>query len=294
MSWHAPKLKVLLGGAFACALCLSPAMAQDHNPTPSEQYQAILHDYETGASGGGVTSDDERRALIGHLDAKRDSLALRFLQLAESHPDDPIAVDALLKAVWMVNYNPFPTGRGEGPGYRAMSLLLRDHLESEKLGPICLRIAQGFRPEQETFLRSVLSKSPQRSAQGLACLGLAQFLNDRRQRLVRIEADPELAREYEEVFGKDCVDRLLQQPGRAEVVREAESLFERARKDYADVEIPYDGTVGAKATAELFELHHLFVGQVAPDIEGEDQDGQHFKLSDYRGKVIMLDFWHEF
>jgi cytochrome oxidase Cu insertion factor (SCO1/SenC/PrrC family) len=33
------------------------------------------------------------------------------------------------------------------------------------------------------------------------------------------------------------------------------------------------------------------VGQPAPDIEGEDIDGQPFKLSDYRGKVVVLDFW---
>jgi thiol-disulfide isomerase/thioredoxin len=29
----------------------------------------------------------------------------------------------------------------------------------------------------------------------------------------------------------------------------------------------------------------------APDIEGEDADGKLFKLSDYRGKVVLLDFW---
>jgi hypothetical protein len=33
------------------------------------------------------------------------------------------------------------------------------------------------------------------------------------------------------------------------------------------------------------------VGQVAPEIEGEDIDGRRFKLSDYRGKVVVLDFW---
>ncbi len=33
------------------------------------------------------------------------------------------------------------------------------------------------------------------------------------------------------------------------------------------------------------------VGKVAPDIEGEDLDGKKFKLSDYRGKVVVLDFW---
>jgi hypothetical protein len=35
----------------------------------------------------------------------------------------------------------------------------------------------------------------------------------------------------------------------------------------------------------------LKVGNVAPDIEGEDVDGKKFKLSDYRGKVVVLDFW---
>lgn len=32
-------------------------------------------------------------------------------------------------------------------------------------------------------------------------------------------------------------------------------------------------------------------GALAPEIEGEDLDGVPFKLSDYRGKVVMLDFW---
>jgi peroxiredoxin len=44
----------------------------------------------------------------------------------------------------------------------------------------------------------------------------------------------------------------------------------------------------------LFELRHLAVGKQAPDIEGQDQDGKQFKLSDYRGKVVLLDFWSHF
>jgi cytochrome oxidase Cu insertion factor (SCO1/SenC/PrrC family) len=35
----------------------------------------------------------------------------------------------------------------------------------------------------------------------------------------------------------------------------------------------------------------LEIGQIAPDIAGEDLDGKPFKLSDYHGKVIVLDFW---
>lgn len=33
------------------------------------------------------------------------------------------------------------------------------------------------------------------------------------------------------------------------------------------------------------------VGTPAPDIEGEDFNGQRFKLSDYRGKVVVVSFW---
>ena len=28
-----------------------------------------------------------------------------------------------------------------------------------------------------------------------------------------------------------------------------------------------------------------------PEIKGEDVDGKSFKLSDYRGKVVVIDFW---
>ena len=49
--------------------------------------------------------------------------------------------------------------------------------------------------------------------------------------------------------------------------------------------------LGPKGRTELFELRNLAVGKAAPEIEGEDVDGVKFKLSDYRGKVVLLDFW---
>lgn len=33
------------------------------------------------------------------------------------------------------------------------------------------------------------------------------------------------------------------------------------------------------------------IGEEAPEISGVDLDGVEFKLSDYRGKVVMLDFY---
>ena len=41
----------------------------------------------------------------------------------------------------------------------------------------------------------------------------------------------------------------------------------------------------------LFELRSLHPGKPAPATEGEDLDGKPMKLSDYRGKAVMLVFW---
>lgn len=34
-----------------------------------------------------------------------------------------------------------------------------------------------------------------------------------------------------------------------------------------------------------------WVGKSAPATQGTDADGKAFRLSDYRGKVVLLDFW---
>ena len=45
------------------------------------------------------------------------------------------------------------------------------------------------------------------------------------------------------------------------------------------------------AEGELHALKTLRVGKEAPEIKAGDLDGKEFKLSDYRGKVVLLDFW---
>ena len=50
-------------------------------------------------------------------------------------------------------------------------------------------------------------------------------------------------------------------------------------------------TLGESAQDELFEMRELAFGKTAPEIAGEDVDGQPLKLSDYRGKVVVLTFW---
>ena len=154
-------------------------------------------------------------------------------------------------------------------------------------------MSYGFSKDCETFLRTVLEKNSHKDIQALACLRLAQFLNGRVQRLDLLKERPEMAKRYEGLFGKDYL-AALQRQDRAKAIKEAEDFFERAIAQYADVKVPYGDTVGAKAESELHEIRHLSVGRETQEIEGPDQDGKPYKLSDYRGKVVLLYFWSEY
>jgi hypothetical protein len=120
--------------------------------------------------------------------------------------------------------------------------------------------------DSEMLLRVLYSKGKRDDVRGLACLVLAQVLR-------RNASDAKTAEKMQQ---------------------ESEKLFEEAAEKYADIKTAFDGPVGTKAKNELFDMRYLSVGKVAPEVEGTDQDGKRFKLSDYRGKVVLLDFWSEF
>jgi hypothetical protein len=185
----------------------------------------------------------------------------------------------------------FPERSSEDAAAWVVALLLRDHVRSEKLGPIAQRMSYGLRREYGTLLRAVLEKNPDREVRGTACLALAQFSNSLLLKLDILADRPELAGRYERLLGKEHFDELRRQD-RARAGKEVEALFEKAAAEYDDVKL-HDGTVGAKARSELHEIRRLAAGRPAPEIEGVDQDGKRFRLSDYRGKAVLLDFWQE-
>ncbi len=61
---------------------------------------------------------------------------------------------------------------------------------------------------------------------------------------------------------------------------------------YQELLAKYPTTNYAKrAKGAIFEAENLQIGMVAPEITGPDHEGKTFKLTDYRGKVVILDFW---
>lgn len=80
---------------------------------------------------------------------------------------------------------------------------------------------------------------------------------------------------------------LLMRSAAAEDKARGREWFEDMLTRYAGA----DGDWAARAKGMLFELDHLQVGMLAPDFEAVDADGAKWKLSDYRGKVVIVDFW---
>ena len=255
-----------------------------------------------GAGFREAATPEQRKAAIERM----DGFAPRFLELAEERPGDPLALETLLEVVrtlngvdsltqvtWETDDPVAPRVDADRSADRAVALLTREYLQSDQLGPLCQRMSYGLRKAFECFLRAVLEKNPHREVQALTCLSLAQFLNARLHRVELIDDRPAFAERFASLLGKTYVDELRRQD-RAAARSEIAALFERASATYGDVEHPYGGTIGEKARSELFEIRNLAVGQVAPEIEGLDQRGQRFRLSDYRGKVVLLDFWQEY
>jgi hypothetical protein len=84
--------------------------------------------------------------------------------------------------------------------------------------------------------------------------------------------------------------RLAELTAEAGQEKEAVALYREVKAKYADVPW-WQGTLGQKADGGIFEIETLGIGKVAPEIEGTGLDGKPMKLSDFRGRVVVLDFW---
>jgi hypothetical protein len=254
---------------------------------PADRLAALQKEYDEGMKKfmeeyRAAKNDDERQKAF-KLQPDRAAFAKKYLALATDAPKDPVAVDAL---VWVVNNAGYAS-----EGAKALDLLARDHAADPKVGPVCARLVYMQSAAVEPFLRAVIAKNTDAAARGMACLALGQVLKRQAELVRSLKEDASLAERLGAMaqYGPQRIKELqAMDPAAAE--KAAEETFERVVKEFGDVKTG-DRPLGPMATAELFEMRHLSVGKAAPDIEGEDVDGQKFKLSDYRGKVILLDFW---
>ena len=229
--------------------------------SPSDQYRALLKEYQAAMEDftkvyRDARTDEERREVFDRKFPRPQRFAVRFLELAEKNPQDPAALDAL---IWVASFSP------SGPeGDRAIHLLAKDHVQSPKLAPLIPRLSQmGIASAQPLYI-AALEQSESHEVKGWSSYGLAQA-----------------SRKAAEGSRGHDADRANE---------EAEKYFQDVVAKYGDIKTSR-GPLGELATRELYVLRNLRIGKPAPEIEGEDIDGKRFKLSDYRGKVVVLAFW---
>jgi peroxiredoxin len=233
-------------------------------------------------------TDAEKIAAI-KLRPDPEAYAEKLLPLACEIPEGPDAADALYRTMLIAR---------SGPVVDAVLGHFRSHyVTSPKMADYCRQIGTKSSFDiVEPLLREVLSKNPDRAAQGHARLALANRLDLESRFRSRYEQDPEQAKAMDRILGKKAVARMLERDHLA-MADEAESLHEQVAERYADVQLfpsnPASDTrtIGQKATQWLEQKRELAVGRKAPEIEGHDVDGKVFRLSDYRGKVVVVAFW---
>ena len=153
--------------------------------------------------------------------------------------------------VWIAKNGPRDAARG------AIDTLLGTHVASAGLEPLAesaMQLQRHYDPtEGVAVLQKIIDGSPHALVRAHAMVALARGMSRR---------------------GGSEADKA-----------KAQELMAQAEKLAAGTEL------AATLAAPRFEKEHLQIGMVAPDIEGEDLAGVKFKLSDYRGKVVVLDFW---
>src|SRR5689334_7600232 len=168
-----------VGGVLVLLLAL-PAWGDDKPKdkplTPQEQYQALVKEQDDAMKAFQETlqkakTDEERNKVFEEKYPRPDKAAPKFLELAEKNRKDPVAVDAL---VWVVTND--RSGGKDSPRAKALATLLKEHVQSDKLGPVCQSLIYDNDPESTGLLRAVLEKSPNKDVQGIACLSLGQQL----------------------------------------------------------------------------------------------------------------------
>jgi hypothetical protein len=163
----------------------------------------------------------------------------------------------------------------------------RDHLKSAKLGDLLengMALHRNLGDEDgNKLLDRVIAESPHALPKAWAKYWQAKILTNTATAAVRAAQPKRDATDEEKEKAKEAVAKAKEELAKA--TAQADALYAEAAKLSEGTEH------AARLGAPIFEKQRLQVGMEAPDIVAEDVDGVAFKLSDYRGKVVMLDYW---
>lgn len=297
-------LSTFLAACGNCILSCAAEPAADVNAS-GPRYAKIAADWEEAqekylSAYVKAKTPRERNALAALAPDSR-TYSRQMLDLAESQSESQDARDASL---WLVELaaqtsredrkaNPFES--------RAVMLLLAHHSEDPEVARRGLEWHNRPSRQREALLSSIVKKARTFETQGLARFALAQYLLSK----AALAEKAECLNDEEGTGSRGDGDywKYLESTDVGATRRQAEMLLEETIAEFG--EIPFvraneqlkqldqrrARNLGQTAEALLDETRNLSVGKPAPEIEGVGLDGQTRKLSDFRGKIVVLIFW---
>ena len=198
----------------------------------------------------------------------------KIIEIADANRGQPAEVKAL---VWGCN---ILINSSEDQKFRYKlrteigNRLMKDYIQSPEILE-CMEHLIYSQPDPHAAAEKILAANKNKNVQGNALLLIGQ--NAVREISIRSNGHR---------FAKWCKnwsDKKLYE--------HAYKTYSRIKDEFPDVPYWRNENLGTIAEMQLFEFDHLGIGDEVEDIIGKDVDGLPLKLSDYRGKVVVLDFW---
>ncbi|MFH5804479.1 trypsin-like peptidase domain-containing protein [Alienimonas sp. DA493] len=236
---------------------------------PLEQFMASLSGEVEAALTAHQRRMEEFVVSLSAVESPADLMALRdqhparetaadLLKLAEES-DDPAEARSALLAALMMSQSILEEDEEGRVIAAAGEALLRDHAEDPELRVAPLILGASGRPEAHDLLRELRTASPFRDIQGMSVFALASSLG-------------------------------RSEDSTAQAFDEAAALLDEAIREYGD--ITFNGTpLDAAAAPMKYVVENLVPGRRPPAISGEDSEGESMALEDFRGQVVLLDFF---
>lgn len=236
-------------------------------------------------------SEEGRKPAIDRYLKAVDKNMEAMLGLVRDHPEDPGTIEALDYVV---------RNAKAGPGdcsERAIRLVRERYTRSAGAGAFCEPLFYFFQfPEVAELCRDILRDNPTIEDRGLACHALASHRAYQARLIRKYRGDEAFLAPYEGHRAQARIRRFFEldpttlEAEAAEYLKRTIAEFPNVRLQFGTSEDPNPRTLSEIAAGELFALQHLGIGQSAPEIEGSDLDSNPFKLSESRGKVVLLTF----
>lgn len=250
---------LLLVAVLAC--CSTVALAEDKEaPSKLAEAKAAFDKkmQDKMAEIRKARTQEEARDLQSEFREMRAIEMDNLFDAAAKEPESQVAFDVFADLLF--------GGFDEAKSKLARTLIEKHHLEKAHVKKVLLPLA--YRDQRADFLlKTVAEKNEDKECKAHATLGLGMFFKNRA--------------------------RTNSGEAREEDLNRAKDYYKLVVKDFGDVKY------GNKTLAKMAEgdlaamalIGQLEIGKAVPEISGVDLDDKAMKLSDHKGKVVMISFW---